>query len=166
MSVWSQTSNPSQERFSQEPPRTSRMVLAWTSLQAASGGEGTNEHFLMSASSTHTLPPTEAARSHPAIYRKHEKVKKRAYEQRILEVEHASFTSLVFASGGLAKEATTFYKNLASRLAQKKDNTYSSTMNWLRCLLSFSLLRSAIQCIRGARSSKGWVIAPPPPDPH
>ena len=66
MSVWSQTSNPSQERFSQEPPRTSRMVLAWTSFQAASGGESTNEHFLMSASSTRTLPPTEAARSHPA----------------------------------------------------------------------------------------------------
>ena len=97
----------------------------------------------------------------PSCYRKHEKIKKRAYEQRILEVEHASFTPLVFsASGGLAKEATTFYKNLASHLAEKRDNAYSSTMNWLRCLLSFSLLRSAIQCIRGARSSKGWVIGP------
>ena len=38
-------------------------------------------------------------------------------------------------------------------------------MGWLRCSLSFSLLRSAIQCIRGARSSIGhYVLAPPPMD--
>ena len=44
-------------------------------------------------------------------FKKHEQEKKRAYEQRILDVEHAFFTPLVFsASGGLAKEATTFYK--------------------------------------------------------
>ena len=100
-----------------------------------------------------------------ACYRMHENIKKRAYEQRILEVEHASFTPLVFsASGGLAKEATYFYKRLASRLAEKRDQPYSCTMNWLRCLLSFSLLRSAIRCFRGARSSKGsWVIGPPIP---
>ena len=43
--------------------------------------------------------------------------KKRAYEQRIREVEHASFTPLVMsATGGLAKEATNFYKRLASPL--------------------------------------------------
>ena len=97
-----------------------------------------------------------------ACYRMHENTKKRAYEQRILKVEHASFTLLVFsASGGLAKEATYFYKHLASRLAEKRDQPYSCTMNWLRCLLSFSLLRSAIRCFRGARSSKGsWVIGP------
>ncbi len=36
---------------------------------------------------------------------------KRAYEQRIIEVEHASFTPIVLsASGGLAKGATIFYK--------------------------------------------------------
>ena len=45
-----------------------------------------------------------------ACYRKHEAIKKRAYEQRIREVEHSSFTPLVLsATGGLATEATTFY---------------------------------------------------------
>ena len=89
----------------------------------------------------------------------------RANSIRPCEVEHASFTPLVFsASGGLAMEATYFYKRLASRLAEKRDQPYSCTMNWLRCLLSFSLLRSAIRCFRGARSSKGsWVIGPPIP---
>ena len=70
------------------------------------------------------------------------------------EVEHASFTPLVIsATGGLAKEATIFYKRLASMLASKWDTPYSSTLCWLRCRLAFSLLRSAIQLIRGARSS-------------
>lgn len=92
-------------------------------------------------------------------FRKHEMEKKRAYEQRILEVEHATFTPLVFsASGGFGKEATTFYKRLASLLADHWDQPYSTTMSWLRCTISFCLLRSAIQCIRGARSSGGRFV--------
>ena len=51
--------------------------------------------------------------------------KKRACEQRIHEVEHASFTPLVMsATDGLAKEATNFYKRLASRLADKWDQPH------------------------------------------
>ena len=58
-----------------------------------------------------------------SCYRKHEQMKKRAYEQRIREVEHASFTPLVIsATGGLANEASTFYKRLASLLASKWDH--------------------------------------------
>ncbi|MDD9818414.1 MAG: hypothetical protein OXU61_09830, partial [Gammaproteobacteria bacterium] len=56
-------------------------------------------------------------------YRKHEQEKNRAYEQRICEVEHSSFTPLVFsATGGMGREATCFYKRLASMLAQKWDH--------------------------------------------
>ncbi len=51
-------------------------------------------------------------------------------------------------------------KHLASRLAEKRDQPYSCTMNWLRYLLFFCLLRSAVQCIRGLRSSIGWAIGP------
>ena len=73
-------------------------------------------------------------------YRKHERSKKRAYEQRVREVEHASFTLLVLsASGGMAREATNFYKNLASKLAMKWNQSYSTTISWLRCRLTFSL---------------------------
>ncbi len=83
--------------------------------------------------------------------------KKRAYEQRIKEVEHASFTPIVLSACGsrLAKGATVFYKRLATMLAEKWDESYSSSIGWLRCTISFSLLRSAVQCIHGARSSKG-----------
>ena len=100
--------------------------------------------------------PHAPSNRHPNCYRKHEMEKKRQYEQRVREIEHASFTPLVLsATGGMANEATVFYKRLASCLAAKWDQSYSQTMSWLRCRLTFSLLRSAIQCIRGARSSCG-----------
>ena len=67
--------------------------------------------------------------------------------------------------GGLAHEATVFYKRLASLLSAKWNDEYSVVLGWLRCCLGFSLLRSAIQCIRGARSSIGaYTRAPPPID--
>ena len=97
-----------------------------------------------------------------AVYRKHELEKKRVYQQRILEVEHSSFTPLVLsATGGMGNEATTFYKRLATLLAQKWDVPYSTTLCWLRCRLSYSLLRSSIQAIRGARSSQGNAVRLP-----
>ena len=46
-------------------------------------------------------------------------------------------------------------KRLAARLADKWKEPHSKTMAWLRCRLTFSLLRSAIQCIRGGLSSCG-----------
>ena len=109
--------------------------------------------------------PSNQQSSISACYRSHENMKKRSYEQRIREVEHATFTPLVLsATGGMARQATTFYKRLASLLAAKHDQPYGPTVNWLRCRLSFSLLRSAIQCIRGARSSCGHAVSTPPID--
>ncbi len=62
----------------------------------------------------------------------------------------------------LGNEAKTFYKRLASLiLASKWDNPYNNTMCWLRCRLSFSLLRSVIMSIRGARSSCGHAVRTP-----
>ena len=97
-----------------------------------------------------------------ACYRKHEREKKRAYEQRVREVEHSSFTPLILAAtGGLGVEATSFYKRLASKLSQKWDSPYNTTLCWLRCRLAFSFLRSSIQAIRGARSSRGHAVRSP-----
>ena len=57
------------------------------------------------------------------------KMKKRAYNQRVREVEHATFTPLVFsATGGLGIQVSTFYKRLASLLVEKWDHPYSSTL--------------------------------------
>ena len=52
-------------------------------------------------------------------YKKHEQAKKREYSQRVREVESGVFTPLVLSStGGMGKEATTFYKRLADMIAQ------------------------------------------------
>ena len=94
-----------------------------------------------------------------SLYRRLEKEKRRKYEQRIHDVEMGYFTPLVFSTfRGMSTICTIcniFFKRLASLLADKKDVSYSVVMSWLRCRVSFSLLRSAIDCLRGARSSKG-----------
>ena len=71
-------------------------------------------------------------------------------------IEHFSFTLLVMSStGGLGPASTSTYKRLATLLAAKWNQPYTSTMNWLRCRLLFSLLRSSIQAIRGGRLTAG-----------
>ena len=66
------------------------------------------------------LAPSNSGTTLQSCYRKHEITKKRAYKLRIREVEHSSFTPLVFsASGGMGHEASVFYKRLASLLSDK-----------------------------------------------
>ena len=80
---------------------------------------------------------------------------KRSYNQRVQEVERDVFTPLVFStSGGMGRECTVFYRRMADLLSRKRDKPYSVKMGWLRCCLNFALLRSAILCIRGSRSSQ------------
>ena len=91
-----------------------------------------------------------------ATFRKHEGEKRRAYEERVWEAERGSFTPLVFSSlGGMGKAATVMYRRLANLLSDKWNSPYSLIMGWLRCSLSFSLLRSSLMCLRGSRSSSG-----------
>ena len=89
-----------------------------------------------------------------ATYKRHEQEKKRQYVQRVREIEHSTFTPLVLSvTGGMGRAATTFYKRLATMISEKKETPYSKTISWIRCRLSFSLLRSTIMAIRGTRSS-------------
>jgi len=56
------------------------------------------------------------------------------------------------SSGGIGPEMTIALKHLARKLADKKNEPYSKTINVLRCRLNFSMLRSALVCLRGSRS--------------
>ena len=99
--------------------------------------------------------PSAQSNRHSPLPSKHEQEKRRQYDQRVREIEHATFTPLVlYTTGGMGRAATTFYKRLASMVAEKRDVSYAMTLNWIRCRLSFALLRSSIMSIRGARSSK------------
>jgi len=100
--------------------------------------------------------PSNCSSTPGAVYRRHENAKKQTYEARICEVEHGTFTPLVFSAiGGMADQAVVFYKRLASLLSEKRNEHYAIVMGWIRCCLSFSLLRSAICCLHGSRSSAG-----------
>jgi len=102
------------------------------------------------------LAASNSASNLQSTYRKHESLKKRVYESRLREMEHSYFTPLVFsATGGMGHESTMFYKRLASLPSDAWKEPY--TGSYSRCRISFCLLRSAIQCIKGARSSKGQL---------
>ena len=68
------------------------------------------------------------------------------------------------ATGGMGHKASTFYKRSASLLSDKWKEHYAVVLGWIRCRLSFCLLRSAIQCIGGARSSEGHYTTSDPID--
>ena len=77
--------------------------------------------------------PANRRTSLSSTYRRHENEKKRAYCQCINEVELSSFTPLVFSlTGGMARETSVFYKRLVSKLSEKWDQYYSTTLGWLR----------------------------------
>ena len=98
--------------------------------------------------------PSNCTTSTDACYRRYEREKRRAYEQRILEVEHGTFIPLVLStSGGWGPSATVAFKRLAGLISEKHDQPYSSTLNFIRCKITFSLIDSAVACLRGPRSA-------------
>ena len=98
--------------------------------------------------------PSNCKTTTAASYRKHELEKRRAYERRVIEVEHGSFTPIVLStSGGWGPSVTVAFRRLASLLSDKHAQPYSTTLGIIRCKITFSLLHSIIMCMRGARSS-------------
>ena len=69
-----------------------------------------------------------------------------------MEVEHGSFTPLVFTTTGvMGQECARFHKSLAEKLSTKKNERYSEVMQFLRVKLSHMALRSTLLCLRGSR---------------
>ena len=86
------------------------------------------------------------------LFRQAELQKYREYGPRIRDVEHADFNPLVFTcTGGMAPQSSVVIKRLAERLSKKKNLHTSVVSGWLRCRLSFALLRTTILCLRGTR---------------
>uniref|UniRef100_A0A7M5WUJ6 Uncharacterized protein n=1 Tax=Clytia hemisphaerica TaxID=252671 RepID=A0A7M5WUJ6_9CNID len=82
-----------------------------------------------------------------------EKEKKRVYNSRILQIEHGSFTPIVFtAMGGMGRETKCFYKRLSELLSEKRDEPLSVTTTWVRRKVVFALLSSVLLCLRGSRT--------------
>ena len=60
----------------------------------------------------------------------------------------------VSLNGGVGNECSKFHKHIAERIATKSGDRYETVLTWMRCKLSFFVLRGALLCIRGSRSHK------------
>ena len=88
-----------------------------------------------------------------AVFRKQENDKKKSYNQRVIQVEHGSFTPIVVSSyGGFGKETSTFVSKLVEKVAEKNGMETSEVANYIRTKVSYELVRSQVACIRGSRS--------------
>ena len=103
---------------------------------------------------------THKRQSLTSSFNANEREKKRHYNQRIVQVEHGSFTPVVFSAfGGCGRETHHFLSSLAEKLATKKNFNPSVTTNWLRRKIAFALLRTQILCLRGSRTLR--KVSPP-----
>ena len=66
-------------------------------------------------------------------YEINEKEKKKTYNERILQVDHGSFTPLVMsATGEMCRECKKFYSSLAEIICEKRKTNYNVTITWIR----------------------------------
>ena len=79
------------------------------------------------------LPRSGSNQKLEKCFSDNEKEKKRSYGQRVIDVEHGSFTPLIFSSHrGYGREGDRFFSVLAEKLATKKDISYGESVAWLR----------------------------------
>ena len=83
------------------------------------------------------------------VFKANEKEKRR-YNQRIVQIEHGSFTPLVFSAfGGCSRDTQHFLTTLADQIAVNKHIQPSIVMSWLRKKIAFALLRAQFLCRHG-----------------
>ena len=88
-----------------------------------------------------------------AAHASNEEAKKREYGERVLFIEHGSFTPLVFTVfGGMSEECSKFFNHVSDMISEKRNIALSLGRSWIRTKLSFSLLKTTNLCIRGSRT--------------
>ena len=82
-----------------------------------------------------------------------EQEKKRAYSERILQIDHGTFTPLVFSiNGSMGRERQKYYSRLAQMISEKRQLPQSISSNWIRTKVCLGLLKSTLICLRGSRT--------------
>ena len=122
---------------------------------SARGFWGPMEKAFFDVQIFHPNADSNRSKSLPQLYASHEAEKKRACNQRIIDVEHATFTPLVFStSGGESPECLRFHKRLATLLQVKIGENCSEAITYIRRRTRFCILRTTLIAIRGHRSPK------------
>ena len=105
------------------------------------------------------LAQTNWNQSIDQMYSTHEQRKKREYNERILQVEHGSFTPAIFScSGGASHEAERLIKQVAAKLAKKKGEQYSDVVNYVRKRIRFDILKTCLLSFRGNKQASKKVL--------
>ena len=135
--------------------RRKHWKIHWQVNVSAAGVWSPMERTFLDVRIVHPNAPSHMGKDISKIYKQNEDEKKRAYNQRIIQVEKATFTPLVFSTtGGMAPECTLFHKKVAEHIATKTKEEYSDVMNHLRTRLRFSLLKSTLVAVRGERGKQ------------
>ena len=78
-----------------------------------------------------------------------------------MNVEQGTFTPLIFTvDGGTGSECTACHKNLADKISSKTGENYAKVITFMRCKLSFIVLKSALLCLRRSRTIKPRTSPP------
>ena len=84
-----------------------------------------------------------------------EQEKKRAYNERILQIDHNTFTPLVFSiNGSIGKECQKFYSHLAQMISKKRDLLQSIYSHWIRTKVCFGLLKPSLLYVEKQQNLK------------
>ena len=76
------------------------------------------------------------SQNHLSPTKRHEKEKKRRYNNRVMNIKHGTFTPLVFfVSGSVVKECSIFHKHMAQKIANKTGERYEEAMSIITCTL-------------------------------
>ena len=101
---------------------------------------------------THPNAPSHIEKPLEKLYLENEASKKAEYNDRVINVEKATFSPLVFTTtGGMGPECTRFNQRLAELIAKKRNERYSDIMRYIRNRLRFALLKATLHAIRGVR---------------
>ena len=126
---------------------------------SARGIFSSHERTFFDVRITNPNAPSNRSLSIAAVYEKHEKEKMRAYNDRVLQVEKASFVPLVYTtSGGMSPQCVKTHKRIAGLVADKRKEKYSDVINHIRTRLRFALLKSILVAVRGARGKTSLYL--------
>ena len=122
---------------------------------SAVGVWGTHERTFLDVKVFHPNCKSYADMEIGQAYVHHQNIKKRSYKERVLNVEHGSFTPIILStSGGVGPEANRHHKRIAELIALKRKGEYSQIIQYIRTRLRFNLLKSILVAVRGERGRR------------
>ncbi|MCH2416854.1 MAG: hypothetical protein MK195_08855 [Acidimicrobiales bacterium] len=76
------------------------------------------------------------------VFTRNEASKKSEYNERVIKIEHGTFTPIVLSAyGGFGRESGRFISKLIEKISEKHDLQSSTVANYIRTKISFELVR-------------------------